>query len=73
MATVEDRLAAVEAELREVKRRLDELRPAPDWLKRITGSMKDYPEFEEVLRLGREIRRADSPAPDGESGQDVHS
>lgn len=62
MATVEDRLSALESELADVKRQLKSLQPAPNWLDRIVGSMDEWPEFKEVLRLGREIRRADSPA-----------
>ncbi len=55
---VEQRLAALERELAELKRGI----PAagkPDWRKQVAGSFKDEPEFDEVLRLGREIRQAD--------------
>jgi len=30
-----------------------------NWIEKISGSMKDYPEFEEVCRLGREFRQSD--------------
>ncbi len=62
--TVEERLAAVELELAELKRRLP---PAPmqeNWIEKISGSMKDFPEFDEVLRLGQEFRNSDRPAPE---------
>src|SRR5262245_61443479 len=49
--TVEKRLAVVEAEL-------------ANGASRLAGSMKDEPEFAEVLRLGRAIRDADRPADD---------
>jgi hypothetical protein len=29
-----------------------------NWIERITGSMEAFPEFEEVVRLGREMRHA---------------
>jgi hypothetical protein len=34
---------------------------AEDWLERLSGSFENEPAFEEVLRLGREIRKADAP------------
>ena len=59
-ATTEERLTAVEQELAELKHRLNG-RNGATWLDRIAGSMKDEPEFAEVLRLGRAIRDADRP------------
>ena len=35
-----------------------------NWIDRITGSFQDDPEFDEILRLGREMRNTDPP--DGE-------
>ena len=58
-ATLEQRVATIEKEVAELKDRVfhsDETRP---WYKKMIGSMKDYPEFEEVVRLGGEIRKAD--------------
>jgi hypothetical protein len=59
--TVEDRLAVMEAELAELKHRLNGRTSVSTWLDRIAGSMKDEPEFLEVLRLGRALRDADQP------------
>jgi hypothetical protein len=56
--TIEERLTAVEQELTSIKRRLP---PAPDgesWIERIAGTFKDDPEFDEVVRLGREFRKS---------------
>ena len=62
--SLEERLAAVEAAVADLRRRLPERPPAPDWLDRVTGSFKDEPAFDEVLRYGREFREADRPAGD---------
>ncbi len=61
-ATLEQRLALVEAELAALKQRLNGETASRTWLERMAGSMKDEPEFAEVLRLGRAIRDADRPA-----------
>jgi Zn-dependent M32 family carboxypeptidase len=56
--SVEERLAALEAAVAELQRRLA-TPPAPDnWLERVSGSMKDVEGFEEMVRLGREFREA---------------
>ena len=53
--TVEDRLSALE---KKVDRLVERLEPANgDWTSQVIGSFKDRPEFEEVLRLGREFRK----------------
>jgi hypothetical protein len=66
--TIEERLAAVERELADLKTRLPpEPVPMPkseNWVEKISGSMKDYPEFDEVLRLGKEFRDSDRPSDD---------
>ena len=59
---IEERLTAVEQAIADIQRRLTRFEPEADWIERITGSMEGKPEFEEVLRLGREVRRADRPA-----------
>jgi hypothetical protein len=37
---------------------------AENWVDQISGSFKDDPEFEEILRYGREFRQTDAPSPD---------
>ena len=59
--TIEGRLEAVA----ELKRRLEAQPPAPDWLDRMIGSFADIPEFDELVRLGREFRAADLPRAPG--------
>ena len=57
---IEDRLTLLEKEVADLKQRLRILPAQPDWIDQVTGSMKDQPEFEEVLRLGKEQRDAES-------------
>jgi hypothetical protein len=58
MSAVEDRLTALESEMQSVKRQLARMdRPRP-WLDKVAGSMNDWPEFDEVLQLGREFRQS---------------
>jgi hypothetical protein len=60
-STLEERISHVERELTQLKSQFEHLRAKENWIDRISGSFKDDPEFEEILRLGREIRRADRP------------
>ncbi len=62
MEAILERLTLVEREVRELRRLLDVQRPEGDaWYLKHAGVFKDDPEFEEVVRLGREIRGADRP------------
>lgn len=59
-ATLEARLASIEKDVADLKDhvfRSDQARP---WYEKMIGSMKDFPEFDEVVKLGREIRKADA-------------
>jgi hypothetical protein len=56
---IESRLEAVEKNIAELK---GLVRSSPGlglWYERIVGSMKDYSEFAEVVRLGREMRKSE--------------
>ena len=59
--SIEERLAALEREVAELRRRRPVIRvavpPGANWVDAISGSMKDEPEFEKVIEYGREIRR----------------
>ncbi len=57
MSSVEDRLNALESEIDVLRR---ELKHNVDWVTRISGSMRDFPEFEDVLRFGRDLRRSNN-------------
>ena len=63
-ATLEQRMTALEDAMRELQEAMRARHPAPDWLDRVIGSMKDEPAFDEVVALGRAIRQSDRPAED---------
>lgn len=56
--SVEERLTAVEKEMKRLKLLLskDEVLPEVPWWEEISGVFKDCPEFDEAERLGREWR-----------------
>jgi hypothetical protein len=56
--SLEERLAAVETAIAELKKQVAAPQPT-NWLQQITGSFKDEPAFEEVLAYGRAIRQGD--------------
>ena len=70
MSTVEERLSALESEVQAVKRQLVRMGKPRAWLDEVAGSMDEWPEFEEVLRLGREFRQSacDAPGTVGDGG-----
>ena len=63
MSTMEERLLALESEVQAVKHQLATLRKPRAWLDEVAGSMDRWPEFEDVLRLGREFRESACDAP----------
>jgi hypothetical protein len=66
MATVslEDRVAALEAEVARLKARLESpAKPREDWVDKIGGSFANDPIYEEAMRLGRKYRDSLRPKP----------
>jgi hypothetical protein len=53
---LEQRLEALEREVAQIKVRLNTPQANGNWVDEIAGSMKHFPEFDEVVRLGREFR-----------------
>lgn len=56
--SLEQRVAALESELAEVKSRLSRTDSNGNWVDELSGSMKPFPEFDEVVRFGRELRES---------------
>ena len=54
MSSVADRLNALESEVSVLR---EQLNRETDWIVRVSGSMNEYPEFDDVLRYGRDARR----------------
>ena len=59
--SLETRVATLEQEVEFLKQQATRPKGSSSWLDQVVGSMKDFPEFEEVLRLGRELREQDRP------------
>jgi hypothetical protein len=55
--SVEERLSAVEQQLADLKRRIS-MNDGRSWIERIAGTFKDDPDFNEIVRLGREFRES---------------
>lgn len=67
--TVEERLAAVETELQELKREREQIKEqnkAIPWWEQIRGQFKDDPMYDEAMRLGREWRESEDRVDEGE-------
>ena len=63
-SAIEQRLTQVEKELSDLKLHVQNLQPRGNWIDAITGTFNDDPEFDEILRLGKEIRNLDKPTED---------
>lgn len=56
---IEQRLTAVENELRNLKQRIES---SQSWYDRMVGAFENDPAFEEVLELGRQFRESQGQA-----------
>ena len=56
--SLEKRLETLEREVAQIKVRLSAPQVNGNWIDDIAGSMKEFPEFDEVVRLGREFRES---------------
>jgi len=56
--SIEQRLEDVEKTVRDLQRLVGGKEPDPNWLDRFIGSMDQFPEFEDVVRYGREFRES---------------
>jgi hypothetical protein len=53
-----ERLRVLEQEVADIKRQLRKPSVNGNWVDEISGSMKEFPDFDEVVRLGQELRRS---------------
>ncbi len=60
--SIETRLARVERELAILKTKVPV--DNANWIAEITGIFKDDPDFDEIVRLGKEMRDAEQPDED---------
>ncbi len=58
----EARLAKLEREVAMLKAK--EVQDKSNWISEITGSFRDDADFEEIVRLGKELRDAEPPVGD---------
>ena len=65
--TIEQRLAAVEKAIIELKLDPSPGPTRPSWLERFRGSFQNQPAFAEVVEYGRQWRQADRPEEEGDS------
>ena len=62
-SSIEARLALLEAEVASLKQQVTKQRGDQGWLENVIGSSNDMPDFDDVVRYGREARQA-QPLPD---------
>lgn len=60
-SSVEERLDSLEREVTRLKVRERGLQPKDKWISAITGTAQDDPVYEEICRLGKELRDAEQP------------
>jgi hypothetical protein len=64
VAQIEQRVAALEADVARLKEQLESaVPPRGDWLDEIYGAFADDPHFEEAMRMGRAYRESLRPKP----------
>lgn len=61
IAQLEERLQKIEAEILEMRKTLKKDKPQ-SWLQQAAGQFKNDPVFDEIVRLGKEIRDSERTA-----------
>ncbi len=57
--SIEERVRILEQQVADLQARVGPAPKGGNWVERISGRFEDDPDFQEILRLGRELRRAD--------------
>ncbi len=60
--SIEDRVRILEQQVADLQIRLAHAPKGENWVDRISGRFENDPDFLEILRLGRELRKADRQA-----------
>jgi hypothetical protein len=76
LLTIEQRVAFLEQEVARLRDQVEQngngsSRPSGGWIDQVAGSMKDFPEFEKVLELGRAFRRGELDGAGGGAAGDT--
>ena len=58
---LEQRVAALEAEVTRLKSKIDAMSPTTPWWEQIAGTFQNDPIYEEAMRLGRHYRQSLRP------------
>jgi hypothetical protein len=58
---LEQRVAALEAEVTRLKNQIEALHPPTPWWEQIAGTFQNDPMYEEAMRLGRHYRQSLRP------------
>lgn len=68
IGTIEERIAAIEQELAELKQQIQRQRASPPipWWEKIAGTFANSEHYDEAMRLGREYRESLRPKDDEE-------
>ena len=62
VASIEERVAALEVEVARLKQQIEALnKPSGPWWQEVCGTFENDPMFEEAMRLGREYRESLRP------------
>ncbi|MFN6128963.1 MAG: hypothetical protein ACK6DC_09410 [Planctomycetota bacterium] len=61
MASVEERLTKIEKEIEAIKTKIPADESKTNWLNKVNGTFRNDPDFDEIIRLGKEFRDSDRP------------
>lgn len=62
---IEGRIASLEQEVARLREKVEKADANRNWLQRLSGTFKDDPSFDEIVKLGAEIRESQRPETHG--------